>query len=82
MVKTKAKMETHSAALIYICDLQPGALWHGDKKGVLSRLGTFWLLHVLYIQLGVDQTNLKSAGMVGGGVLVEEMYYMNRLEVI
>lgn len=75
-------MEKYSSALIYICDPQPGALWHEDKNGVLSHLGTLWALRVLYIQSGVDQMNLKPAGMVGGGELVEEMLYMNWFEVI
>ena len=75
-------MEKHSAVLVYICDPQPGALWHGDKNWIVSHLGTLWVLHVLYIQLGVDQMNPKPAGMVGGGELVEEMLYMNRFEVI
>lgn len=75
-------MEKHSAALIYICDPQPGDLWHGDKNWVLSHLGTLWVLCVLYIQLGVDWMNLKPAGAVGGGVLGKEMLYMNWFEVI
>lgn len=82
MVKTKVKMEKHSAALIYICDPQPGALWHGDKNWILSHLGTLWTLRVLYIPLGVDQMNLNPAGMVGGGELVEEVLYMKWFEII
>lgn len=70
-------MEKHSAAFIYICDPQPEALWHGDKNSILSYLSTLWVFCVLYIQLGVLQMDLKPAGVVGGGALVEEMKYMN-----
>lgn len=74
-------MEKHSAALIYICDPQPEALWQGCKNWILPILCMLWVLSVLYDQLGVYEMNPESSGLVGG-TLVEDMDHTNWLQVI